>query len=119
VDAIEIVSGRIAAGVVIRLTESSSEGEPFATGGVAVTLGERADAGTVQVVVLDVTAGSEAERGGLRANDVLSAIDGQKPTSMADARARLAGRAGTDVVLELSRDDALVRLRVTRQAVRR
>jgi C-terminal processing protease CtpA/Prc len=70
-------------------------------------------------MVVDVTSGSEAERGGVRANDVVVSIDGQKPTSMADARTRLAGRAGTDVVLELLRAETPVRLRITRQAVRR
>lgn len=119
VDAIEVVSGRSASGVVIRLTETSSDSEPFATGGVAVTLGERADGNGTAVVVVDVTAGSEAERGGVRAEDLLLAVDGQRPSSMADARSRLAGRAGTDVVLELSRAGSPVRLRITRQAVRR
>ena len=119
VDAVEVVSGRAASGVVVRLTETSSDSEPFATGGVAVTLGERNDATGTAIVVVDVTAGSEAERGGLRAEDVLTAIDGQKPSSMTDARSRLAGRAGADVVLELSRGGTPMRLRITRQAVRR
>jgi hypothetical protein len=119
VDAVEVLSGRSATGVEIRLTELSSDGEPFATGGLAVTLGEREAGGTRQLLVLDVARGSEAERGGLRAGDSLRAIDGQRPASMEDARSRLAGRAGTDVVLELERAGATVKLRITRQAVRR
>jgi carboxyl-terminal processing protease len=104
---------------VIRLTEPSADAEPFATGGLAVTLGERQQQGVLEVVVLDVTSGSEAERGGVRAGDLLFAIDGQKPVSMTDARSRLAGRAGTDVVLELVRGGQQLKLRITRQAVRR
>jgi regulator of sigma E protease len=119
IDAIEVLSGRSATGVVIRLTEVSSDGEPFATGGLAVTLGERPAGGVRELLVLDVARGSEAERGGLRVGDSLKAIDGQRPTSMEDARSRLAGRAGTDVVLELERAGATVKLRITRQAVRR
>jgi hypothetical protein len=118
-DGIEVQSGRSTTGVVIRLTETSSDGEPFATGGLAVTLGERKAGGTSELLVLDVAQGSEAERGGLRAGDALRAIDGQKPASMVDARSRLAGRAGTDVVLELERAGATIKLRITRQGVRR
>jgi protocatechuate 3,4-dioxygenase beta subunit len=118
-DAIEVLSGRSTTGVLIRLTEVSSDGEPFATGGLAVTLGERQAGGTRELLVLDVAQGSEAERGGLRAGDSLRTIDGQRPASMADARSRLAGRAGTDVVLELERASATVKLRITRQAIRR
>jgi hypothetical protein len=119
VDAVEVVAGRSAGSVTIRLSDVSIDNEPFATGGLAVTLGEQRDGDAVSVVVVDVTAGSEAERGGLHKNDVLTQIDGQKPSSMDDARLRLAGRAGTDVVLEVTRDSGDVRLRVTRQAVRR
>lgn len=119
VDAVEVTSGRAAAGVVLRLTDPSEDGEPFASGGLAITLGERRDGERLELVVVDVAAGSEAERGGLRRGDVLLAIDGQAPTAMAEGRARLAGRAGTDVVLELTRDGAPLKLRITRQAVRR
>jgi len=119
VDAVEVVAGRSTSGVTVRLSEAGVDDEPFATGGVAVTLGEQRDGDSVSVVVVDVTAGSEAERGGLLSGDVLDAIDGQKPSSMADARVRLGGRAGTDVVLEVKRAGTDVRLRITRQAVRR
>lgn len=119
IDAVEVVAGRSVNGVTVRLSDLSVENEPFATGGLAVTLGEQRDGDAVSVVVVDVTAGSEAERGGLRPNDVLALIDGQKPSSMNDARVRLAGRAGTDVVLEVTRTDGTLRLRITRQAVRR
>jgi hypothetical protein len=119
VDAVEVVAGRSTSGVVIRLSELSADSEPFATGGLALTLGERNDGGVTTIVIVDVTSGSEAERGGVRANDVVVAIDGQRPSSMIDARTRLAGRAGTDVVLELLRSETPVRLRITRQAVRR
>ena len=118
-DEVEVNGGRTTSGLVIRLSPAPEAEEPFATGGLAVTLGERATDDGPEVVLLDVTPGSEAERGGVRAGDAVLAIDGHEPTSMLDARSRLAGRAGTDVVLELRRSDTTLKLRVTRQAVRR
>jgi len=38
---------------------------------------------------------------------------------MADARARLSGQPGSDIVLELTRASASLRLRVLREATRR
>jgi len=71
------------------------------------------------VVVVSVVESSEAERAGVEPGDVITAIDGVRPTSMADARARLGGQPGSDLVLELTRASATVRLRVLREAIRR
>jgi C-terminal processing protease CtpA/Prc len=105
--------------VTIRLSERVSEDDPLAPAGVAVTLAERGSGADVKVSVVQVASGSEAERGGLLAGDVLERVDGQPATSMADARAHLAGREGSDVSLEVVRAGARLRLSVRREAVRR
>ena len=69
--------------------------------------------------MVSVAESSEAERAGVEAGDVISALDGVHPTSMTDARARLGGQPGSDIVLELSRASVALRLRVLREAIRR
>jgi len=92
-------------------------GEPQASGGVAVTLGE---SGTpAQVVVVSVAEGSEAERGGVIAGDVLLAVDEAAVSTIEQARAKLSGPIADDVVLRLRRGDQELLLRVARDAVRR
>jgi hypothetical protein len=92
-------------------------GEPPASGGVAVTLGET---GTpIEVVIVSVAEASEAERGGLTAGDVLLAVDDVPVSTLEQARSRLSGPIADDVVLRLRRADAVLLLRVARDAVRR
>jgi C-terminal processing protease CtpA/Prc len=86
---------------------------------VAVTLGERGSGAELEVVVVHVAAGSEAERSGIRAGDVVLSVDGVDVSSMSDARSRMSGPNGSDLVLELDRGGALIRLRIAREAVRR
>jgi protocatechuate 3,4-dioxygenase beta subunit len=117
--AVSVSGGRSTSGVRIRLTGAADDAEPAAIGGVAVTLGERGSAADLEIVVVNVAAGSEAERAGLHAGDVIDSLDGKPPSSMADARARLAGPPGSDVVLTLRRGDAAATLRVAREPVRR
>ncbi len=112
-----VVEGKTASGLVIVLDEPAGEDEPPASGNVAATLGERGE--LPDVVVVHVAADSEAERAGLRPGDLVVEVDGVEVVDMADARARLSGRAGTDVVVAVERDGALRRLRVAREAVRR
>jgi S1-C subfamily serine protease len=66
-----------------------------------------------------VVEASEAERAGLAPGDVLIAVDGAPVGAMADARARLSGPVGDDVLLGLRRGGRPVTLRVPREAVRR
>jgi len=112
-----VVEGKTAGGLVIVLDEPAGEDEPPASGNLAVTLGERGD--PPEVVVVHVAADSEAERSGIRAGDVVLEVDGVEVVDMADARARLAGRAGSDVVVTVQRGEGEQRLRVAREAVRR
>jgi C-terminal processing protease CtpA/Prc len=103
----------------VHIVLSPKAGEDTPEGGnVAVTLGERGAGSTLEIVVVTVAPSSEAERAGLRAGDVVVGVDGARPTSMGDARRRLSGRPGTDVVVELVRDAEREVLRVARETVR-
>lgn len=105
--------------LVIVLTQPLGEDGHDWRGGVAVTLGERDTRRGTHVVVVHVAEGSEAERAGLLPGDVLTHVDGVAVSDMAEARQRLGGPAGSDVVLVLLRDGKTVHTRVTREAVSR
>ncbi|HWP06365.1 MAG TPA: carboxypeptidase regulatory-like domain-containing protein, partial [Polyangiaceae bacterium] len=116
---VEVRAGRVEDGVRIVLKAENVE-EALGAGNVAVTLGERGSGSgsELEVVVVEVAPASEAERAGLTAGDVLVSVDGAHPTSMGDARRRLAGRAGSDVVVEVTRGAKHESLRVPRESVR-
>jgi C-terminal processing protease CtpA/Prc len=105
--------------VRIRLDQRADEAEPAASGSVAITLGERGAGDGLEVVVVHVAAASEAERAGVREQDVIESVDGVRPRAMRDARARLSGPAGSDVVVGVRRGAEQLKLRVGREAVRR
>jgi protocatechuate 3,4-dioxygenase beta subunit len=119
-EGIRIAAGRPTTGIQVRLQRDKDERtqEPASTGGVAVTLGETAG-DPREVTLVDVAEASEAERAGLVAGDVILAIDGKPVHSMTDARARLAGPLGEDVILQYRRGDAVDSVRVGREPVRK
>lgn len=117
--AVQVDAGHAVTGLVIRLAPTGADDEPASSGGVAVTLGERGEGTSLEVVIVQVAEGSEAERAGLREGDVILRIDGAQPEDMRDARRRLAGPLGADVLLELERDEVTLRERVNREPVRR
>jgi hypothetical protein len=120
VRAVEVSSGRTSRGVRIQLAPQGTEPDAsLAPGSVAIGLAERGSAPNLELVVVSVAESSEAERAGVEAGDVISAVDGVRPTSLTDARARLSGQPGSDIVLELVRASASLRLRVLREAIRR
>jgi hypothetical protein len=117
---VKVVSGRTTTRVRITLVpgaQDGASGEPGASGNVAVTLGETG--APVEVAVVSVSEGSEAERAGLLPGDVLVSVDGAAVSSMEAARARLAGPVADDVVLVVRRADQTLTLRVSRETVRR
>jgi len=116
---VQVDGGRSARGVSIRLRDAAAAGEDGAPASLAVTLGERGQGAALEVVLAEVATSSEAERSGLLAGDILVRVDGERVTSMADARSKLGGREGSDVVVEVLRAGASVKLRVGREAVRR
>jgi protocatechuate 3,4-dioxygenase beta subunit len=107
--------GRTTSDVTIRLQPSAEQAEPTATGGVAVTLGESQSGGGVLVV--HVAPGSEAEHAGLVRGDVVELVDRAAPSSLGDARQKLAGPEGSDVVIAVRRETGRVTLRVRRERV--
>ncbi len=119
VRSVRVTAGDTTAGVSIRLDEAAAEAEPATSGSVAVTLGERGGGDGIEVVVVHVAAGSDAESAGLTAGDVVTSVDGTRPVSMADARARLSGAEGSDVVVSVERGGAVATYRVRRERVRR
>ena len=118
---IRVSAGRTTSDVklVIARAEAGPK-EPNATGGVAITLGETA-AGleAAEVVVVAVSEGSEAERGGLQAGDVLAEVGGVKVSSITEARARLSGPVQDDVLVKVRRGERVMALRIAREPVRR
>jgi S1-C subfamily serine protease len=98
--------------------EDESSQEPASSGGVAVTLGVSAE-DSQEIMLADVAQGSEAERSGLVAGDVLLTIDGTPVRSVAEARAKLAGALGDDVVIQFRRGEGIDSVRVAREPVRK
>jgi protocatechuate 3,4-dioxygenase beta subunit len=91
--------------------------QPATAASVAVTLGETG--APVEVVVVSVADGSQAERAGLAPGDVLTEVDGVPVGSIEDARARLSGPLADDVLISVRRGDQTLALRVEREPVRR
>ena len=113
---IEVNAGRETRDTTIRLVLPSGDELPTGhTANVAITLTDQG--GTLSVA--SVAPGSEAERAGIAPGDALTAVEGIRPESLADARSRLAGSDGTDVLLEFQRHGNPFRLRLSREPVRR
>lgn len=115
---VELRAGDGASGLVIALEPSRAGSEPSAPASVAVTLGERRSGEDLLVVIVNVAAGSEAERAGVRSGDVLWSVDDELVLDMADARRALGGTIGSDVILELERDGQTQLVRLRREAVK-
>jgi S1-C subfamily serine protease len=92
--------------------------EPVASGGVAITLGENGEE-PPEIVLVNVAEASEAERAGRAEGDILLAVDGTPVHTMAEARARLEGPLGDDVILRYRRGDTVDSVRVAREPVRK
>jgi membrane-associated protease RseP (regulator of RpoE activity) len=121
VKGIEVSSGRTVRGLRITLAPRAESGESDSTalGSIAIGLGERGSAPNIEVVIVSVAESSEAERAGLEPGDVITALDGARPGSMRDARVKLGGQPGSDVVIELTRGGNTQRFRVLREATRK
>jgi S1-C subfamily serine protease len=116
---VEVQSNRTQSRVRISLQPSGSDQDPFAPAGVAVTLGERGAGDALEVVVVTVAENSEAERAGILAGDVISGVNGERPSSMRDARTRLSGPLQSDVVVSVLRGGQSQRFSILREAVRK
>ena len=120
-DGVRVVAGRSTDGVVVRFRKGEGgdgTSEPASSGGVAVTLGETTGDPS-EVVVVTVGDASEAERAGLLAGDTLLEIDGSSVHAVADARVRLSGPLGDDVIVKFRRGEVIDAVRVAREPVRK
>jgi hypothetical protein len=102
--------------IAIGVQDTDPGVESSLTAGVAITLDDK---GTGGVRVAGVASGSEAERAGLLAGDRIVAVDGQRVSSAKDARTRLLGAAGDDVVIEIARGQGNEKLRFPRERLQR
>lgn len=110
--------GRTTGNVRITLAKlAPSEGDRSA-GSVAVTLGQTKPP-DVEVVIVHVAEGSEAERAGLRPDDTIESVNGVRVRTIEEARARLGGPLADDAVVGLRRDETRFVRRVPRERVRR
>jgi S1-C subfamily serine protease len=115
---VTVTAGEQTTGLELRLRPSPAEMGSTAPANVAVTLGERTLHDELEVVIVNVAAGSEAERAGVRVGDVLWSVDDEVVIGMAEAREALGGSPGSDVILELEREGETELVRVRREAVR-
>jgi hypothetical protein len=118
-DDVKVVASRTTIDVRIQLApdDDAKSHAPASTGGVAVTLGETTAPRVV--VLVSVAERSEAERAGLLPNDALLEVDGVAVHTIEEARAKLNGPVGEDVVLTVRRASGEERVRVSRERVRR
>jgi hypothetical protein len=116
-------AGRTSARVDITLPgEGVAKGESRGAGSLAITLGERTEGRAKVVVVVMVPPGGEAELAGIEPGERLVRVGDNDVRSIEDARRRLSGPLGEDVVLTLLPDvegEKPHRLRVRRERVRR
>lgn len=119
-DGVRVAAGRSTTNVRIVLAAQGPAPADRAGATVAVTLGEAVEPdGTRDVVVVLVAEGSEAERAGLVAGDALVTVDGAPVHTIEQAREKLGGPPGSDVVLGVRRASGGARLRVAREMVHR
>lgn len=116
---VQVRAGEATEDVEIELLGGDADTAGDAPASVAITLGEQQGSQGVEVVIVNVAAGSEAERAGLREGDIVFAVDGWAVRGMAEARRYLGGNDGSDVIVEVEREDELLSLNVRREAVRR
>lgn len=125
---VRVTAGRTASGLKIVLPgDAGASKEAKGAASVAVTLGE--EHGTKSVVIVMVPTGSEAEVAGLEPGDELVTVNGREVHDIEEARRRLTGPMGQDVIVRVRRDipdasgasttRATLLFRVRRERVRR
>jgi hypothetical protein len=119
VTGVEVRAGETTESVEIELLGGDADAVGEVQASVAITLGEQPGTDGVEVVIVNVAAGSEAERAGLREGDIVFAVDGWAVRGMAEARRYLGGNEGSDVIVEVEREEEMLSLNVRREAVRR
>jgi len=119
---VSITAGRELKGVPIELEEDPDVDvtRVRSQASLAVTLASEVVAGGRHVVFEHVPYGGEAQRAGVMPGDRFLSADGAPVRTLEEARRRLSGPLGSDVVLELGRPpDYRWRVRVRRERLRR
>jgi hypothetical protein len=116
---VRVAAGRSTTNVRIVLAADTDHGVDHGGATVAVTLGETGGTGEHDVVVVVVADGSEAEHAGLLPGDVITDVDGVVVHTIEQAREKLSGPVGADVVVGVHRESGSLKLRVPRETVRR
>jgi hypothetical protein len=114
--ALVVHAGRDPAPMVLRLPgrfdPASATSERALRHGVATELTTGQD-GAIEIA--SVVPGSRAEAAGLRAGDLLRAVDGEEVADAGDAERALRGADGVSAVLEVERVGEVFRVRVARE----
>lgn len=117
------VEGNVGVGFAVPINTAKQQltqlegGATLEQGYLGISVQEAANAGQTDVTVAEVTTGSGAAAAGLRANDVITAVDGSAITGYDDLAAQLAGKQpGTKVTLTIQRSGAEQQIAVTLQA---
>jgi protocatechuate 3,4-dioxygenase beta subunit len=117
---VRVAPGNVTRDVRITLLPEPGERaarEPNAPGSLAVTLGENGS--PPEVVLVAVAEGSESERAGLAPGDAIVQVEGEPVATMEQARAKMSGPLGDDVLVTVRRNGRTESLRVPRESVRR
>jgi hypothetical protein len=121
IEGVKVVAGRTMSSAPIVLAgvalEEGRPSVPPASGNIAVTLGETA--APVQIIVVSVAAGSEAEHAGLAPGDLVLLVNDAPVHTLEEAREKLGGALSDDVVIRVRRGEREIAVRVAREAVRR
>jgi hypothetical protein len=83
-------------------------------------IGVRLESVSGSIAIYSVLSGMPAERAGLRADDVIAAIDGEGLTaglSVERASEKLRGAAGTPVAVKVARQGTLIEVRMMREVL--
>lgn len=109
------VGDRDRVGAARIILDRSDKLPPDEQGTVLVALEESSSG----VALYSVSAGSQAERAGLKMDDVLLEVDGVRPQNVTDARELLSGLPGSDLRVLIERDGRRMELLTAREAFRR
>jgi membrane-associated protease RseP (regulator of RpoE activity) len=115
VESVEIRAGRTATRIRITVKKGQGLGGTEASGGLLISLKDARG----QVEVASVSPSSQAERAGLLPGDRIVRVDGQTVSSVQDAQSKLAGPERQDVLIDIERQKKSIRLRISRERLRR
>jgi hypothetical protein len=103
--------------IVLRRTAADQTTTPESGPTLALTLGEASESG--HVVIVAVIANGGAERGGLRAGDIVLSVQGARVKSIVEARRLMTGPLSDDVLVDVQRGERELSVRAPRDSARK